>query len=225
MNGTRTPVRGVYAITPDDLDTASLVAKVVEALEGGVRLLQYRNKVASKSLAREQALILRSVTASAGARLIINDDVELALAVSADGVHLGRDDGWVEGTPVDFISLRQRSSQASRTNGPFLIGVSCYNEMGAAKAAARAGADYIAFGSFFPSQTKPRAARAELSLIGRAKQEFLLPVVAIGGITLENTPQLIAEGVDAVAVISSLFDADDIRLRAQLFTSHFADNV
>jgi thiamine-phosphate pyrophosphorylase len=225
MNRTRTPVRGVYAITPDEPRTASLAAKVGEALAGGVRLLQYRNKLASKSLARDQAFALRSITAGAGARLIINDDVELALAVSADGVHLGRDDGRIDGTMIDFNSLRLRSSQTPRPNGPFLIGVSCYNEIDTARAAAAAGADYIAFGSFFPSPTKPCAARAELSLIRCAKEEFSLPVVAIGGITVENAPQLRTAGADAIAVISSLFEAGNIRSRAQSFTLLFADNV
>ena len=218
-------IHGVYAITPDEPRTDSLTAKVGEVLAGGVRLLQYRNKLANQFLAREQAVILRKLTVDAGVLLIINDDIELALAVSADGVHLGRDDGRIDGGFADINSIRRRASQTSLRNRPFLVGISCYNEMDSAIAAAAAGADYIAFGSFFPSPTKPHAVRAELSLIRQAKREISLPVVAIGGITVENTPQLVAAGADAVAVISSLFDADNIRSRAQIFSSFFHDDV
>jgi len=218
-------IRGVYAITPDEPSTALLASQVIEALAGGVRLLQYRNKLANKLLALEQASTLRKLTHDAGARLIINDDIELALAISADGVHLGRDDGRNEGVLVDLNLIRRRASQAAPQNGRFLIGISCYNEMGTARAMAAAGADYVAFGSFFPSPTKPHAAHADMSLIRHAKREFSLPVVAIGGITVENTPQLVDAGADAVAVISSLFDAKNIRARAQSFSSLFPDNV
>ena len=225
MNKAHPLIRGVYAITPDEPRTVSLTSQVSEALAGGVRLLQYRNKLADKFLARDQASTLRKLTDDAGALLIINDDIELALTVSADGVHLGRDDGRIDGAFVDIDSLRRRASRTAPRNGHFLVGISCYNEMDAARAAVAAGADYIAFGSFFPSPTKPHAARAELSLIGQAKREFSLPVVAIGGITVENTPQLVAAGADAVAVISSLFDANNIRSRAQILSLLFPDNV
>lgn len=202
-----------------------LISQVSEALAGGVRLLQYRNKPANKILALEQASALRKLTAGAGAQLIINDDIELALAVSADGVHLGRDDGRIDGAVVNFDSLRHRALNSRHQNGPFLVGVSCYNEMDSARAAVCAGADYLAFGSFFPSPSKPRAVRAELSLLDAAKHEFSLPLVAIGGITMENTPQLVAAGADAIAVISSLFSADNIRAQAQLFSSLFDHHV
>ncbi len=216
MERTISRIRGVYAITRDESVTAKLISEVSEALTGGVRLVQYRNKSASKELAREQAFALRELTKSAGAALIVNDDVDLAFAVSADGVHLGRDDGK---TPNDLSELRRHS------RGQFLIGLSCYNKLALAKKAAVAGADYIAFGSFFPSLTKPDAVRADATLIREAKRDFSLPVVAIGGITVENAPQLLAAGADSVAVISSLFDADDIVKRARLFSSLFSENV
>ena len=225
MNRAHSVIRGVYAITPDQSLTAILTFQVGEALAGGVRLVQYRNKLANKILAREQAFSLRKLTEDAGARLIINDDIELALAVSADGVHLGRDDGRINGAFAGINSLRRRPTQTAPCNRQFLVGISCYNEMDAARTAVAAGADYIAFGSFFPSPTKPHAALAELSLMHRAKREFSVPVVAIGGITVENTPQLVAAGADAVAVISSLFDANNIRSRARIFSSLFAANV
>lgn len=218
-------IRGVYAITPDEARTPLLISQVSEALSGGVRLLQYRNKRADKILALEQASALRKLTGEFAARLIINDDIELALAVSADGVHLGRDDSSIGRTFVNFDPLRQRASNSSPRNGRFLVGISCYNDMDVARAAVDADADYIAFGSVFPSTTKPLATRAELFLIGQAKRELSLPVVAIGGITVENTPQLIAAGADAVAVISSLFGAGNIRAQAQLLSSLFADHV
>ena len=223
----RERIRGVYAITPDEPNTELLSARVSDALAGGVRLIQYRNKAAGKRLAHEQALALRHLTAEVGAQLIINDDIELALEVSADGVHLGRDDGHsaAEDARVDFDSLRRHAARSSTCRGTFMIGVSCYNEMDLARSAAAAGADYVAFGSVFPSTTKPLAVRAALSLIQRAKQELSLPVVAIGGITPENAPQLLAAGADAVAVISSLFGGRDIRARAFAFTSIFPNHV
>lgn len=223
----RERIRGVYAITPDEPNTELLSARVSDALAGGVRLIQYRNKAAGKRLAHEQALALRHLTAEVGAQLIINDDIELALEVSADGVHLGRDDGHsaADDARVDFDSLRRHAARSSTCRGTFMIGVSCYNEMDLARSAAAAGADYVAFGSVFPSTTKPLAVRAALSLIQRAKQELSLPVVAIGGITPENAPQLLAAGADAVAVISSLFGGCDIRARAFAFTSIFPNHV
>ena len=221
---------GLYAITRDEPDSGKLASEVDLALQGGARIVQYRNKAAPLVLAREQASMLRDLTLASGAALIINDDVELALAVCADGVHLGRDDKWVAAARTEFHDIRQRANTVRQAQGkpsttPFLVGISCYNELERAQAAADAGADYLAFGSIFPSSTKPHARRADLSLIGAAKQRFMLPVVAIGGITPENAPQLIAAGVDAIAVISSLFDAENIKSRAQQFSSLFPDHV
>lgn len=216
------PIHGIYAITRDESDTAKLTFQVGEALAGGVRLVQYRNKSASKILAREQAFALRGLTASAGALLIVNDDIDLAIAISSDGVHLGREEG-IDDKLNDLSQIRQRAGQ--KIPGQFLIGLSCYNDLARASSAAEAGADYIAFGSFFPSRTKPAAIRADVSLIRDAKQRFRLPVVAIGGITLENAPQLIAAGADSVAVISSLFDTDNVRSRAHLLSSLFYEYV
>ena len=222
-------LRGLYAITRDECDTALLIGEVDAALQGGARIVQYRNKAATSSLAKKQALALREITRSARALLIINDDIELALAVGSDGVHLGREDFVDTGGDI-FNAIRQHAKQTQATRidgaiaGHFLIGISCYNEIGRARAAVTGGADYLAFGSVFPSSTKPLANRAGVDLIRQAKKSFSRPVVAIGGITLENAPQLIEAGVDAVAVISSLFDGGDnnnIRLRAQRFSSLF----
>jgi thiamine-phosphate pyrophosphorylase len=138
---------------------------------------------------------------------VVNDDVELALAVDAAGVHLGRDDG-------DLTPARRRLGSGQ------LLGASCYDRLELAEDAVGAGADYIAFGSMFASPTKPAAVRAPLALLGAARR-LGVPVVAIGGITLENAPAAIAAGADAVAVITALFDAGDIAARARAFSDLF----
>lgn len=205
---TRKPaIKGLYAVTPDEQDTARLLARVEAALEGGARMLQYRNKSASPALRATQASALRCLCQAAGVPLIVNDDLAIALAVGAEGVHLGRDDG-------DLPSARNRFPQG-------LIGVSCYNESVRAERALTGGADYVAFGSFFPSSTKPGAVAAPLTLIAEAKRIVGLPIVAIGGITLENAPRLLAAGADAIAVISALFDAPDVRQAARRFAALF----
>jgi thiamine-phosphate pyrophosphorylase len=200
--------RGLYAITPDERDTARLVALVRAALAGGAAAIQYRNKDASAALRREQASILVALCRAHGVPFVVNDDVGLAFAVGADGVHLGGDDG-------DLASARRRLGPER------LLGASCYDRLELAVAAARQGADYVAFGSVFPSSTKPAAVRAPLALFGAARREIDLPLVAIGGITVENAPAVIEAGADAIAVISALFDAPDVAARAQAFQRLF----
>lgn len=202
------PVRGLYAVTPDTEDTAKLAGMVSEAIAGGATLVQYRNKVATPELRFEQATTLLRICRDGNALLIVNDDTDLAVRIGARGLHLGREDG-------NIAAARARLPDA-------LIGASCYRDIGNALEAKRQGADYVAFGSFFASPTKPSAVRSPLSTIGDAKRAVGLPVVAIGGITIENTPQLIAAGVDAVAVITALFSAPSIRRAAEGFTALFA---
>lgn len=208
---------GLYAITPDEPDTTRLVVRANEALAGGTRWLQYRNKQADRCLARVQATALLALTRAHGGYLIVNDDADLALEIAADGVHLGREDGG----KTSFAAIRARSQLLPHR---FFIGVSCYDQLPLAEAASRAGADYLAFGSFFASPTKPLAVRAETALLVAARARWPVPIVAIGGITLENAPQLIAAGAHALAVISNLFAAADIsavaRRYQQLFHSH-----
>jgi thiamine-phosphate pyrophosphorylase len=177
-------MRGLYAITPDMADTAALLAKVEQALKAGVALLQYRGY---------------------GVALIVNDDVDVALAVGANGVHLGKDDG-------DLAAARAKLPGR-------ILGVSCYADLEAARAAIRAGANYVAFGSVFASPTKPGAVRAPVSLF---QSNLGVPLCAIGGITLGNAPQLIAAGAALLAVISDLFDAPDITLRAAEYRKLFS---
>ena len=204
----RNRLSGLYAVTPDDDDTGRLSARIKAALVGGAALIQYRNKRAPAALRREQASALLALCRQHHAPLIINDHLDLALELDADGVHLGDDDGSV--------------SKARAMLGPHkLIGASCYNVMQKALAAEREGADYIAFGSFFASGVKPDAVHAPLDLLVEAKRRVSLPIVAIGGITLANASRLIAAGADMVAVISALFDAADIKIAAQQFNVLF----
>ena len=187
-------LRGLYAVTPDIVEIAILVAKVEAAIAGGAQAIQYRNKAAPRSLRRKQAAMLARVCGGGGALLIVNDDIELAREVGAAGVHLGEDDGDI--------------GRARETLGEnMLIGASCYNDLARAKRAVAEGVDYIAFGSFFASPTKPNAQRAEPALLRRART-LGVPVVAIGCITAANGGALVAAGADALAVISAVFDHD-----------------
>jgi len=197
-------MRGLYAITPDRADTEALLRKVEQALKAGVAMLQYRNKIISKDKRLLQAKELAPLARGYGVPFIVNDDVDIALAVGANGVHIGRADG-------DLAAAR------SKLVGK-ILGASCYDSLDKAKAAVRAGADYVAFGSVFPSPTKPEAVRAPLSLFGN---DLGVPLCAIGGITLENAPALIAAGASLLAVITDLFDAPDIGVRASQYRKLF----
>ena len=190
-------MRGLYAITPDSADTDALVRKVEQALKGGVAMLQYRCKILPKDKRLLQAQTLAPLARGYGVPLIVNDDLDVALAVGANGVHLGAEDG-------DLAAARAKLPGR-------ILGASCYADTAKAKDAVRAGASYVAFGSVFPSPTKPGAVRAPLSLF---QSELGVPLCAIGGITLESAPALIAAGASLLAVISDLFDAPDIAARA-----------
>jgi thiamine-phosphate pyrophosphorylase len=202
-------LHGLYAVTPDLHDTALLVAKVRAALEGGAAALQYRNKTADDAQRRAQAQALARVHAARGALLIVNDDPRLAREVDADGVHLGEDDGSIAAAREVVGSDR-------------LVGVSCYDDVGRARIAVEQGADYVAFGSFFASSTKPGARNADIALLASART-LGVPVVAIGGITSANAAQLIAAGADAVAVISDVFgrEVEDVSAAAQAIARLF----
>ena len=206
----RTHLRGLYAITPDGLDAPVLSARLEAALRGGVRFVQYRDKTSSAVQRREIAGALQALCRRYGARFIVNDDLALALALGADGVHLGGDDG-------DLAAAR-------RALGPDkVLGASCYADFQLARAAAAAGVDYVAFGAVYPSPTKPLAPSAPLSLFARCRDELDLPSCAIGGITLDNAPALIAAGAGLLAVISDLFAARDVGARAFAFAQLFQE--
>lgn len=213
VGGDITAWRGLYAITPDWNDSRRLLDATEAILDAGCRLLQYRNKAASDCHRQDQAVALRGLTRRFGARLIVNDDLDLALFCAADGVHLGEDDGTL-------AAARVRLDQAGAGK---VLGASCYQSLDLALAAARAGADYIAFGSFFASPTKPLARRADPALLAAARAATGLPACAIGGITLANGGELVAAGADLLAVISALYDAPDPGRAAQQFTTLFED--
>lgn len=205
---TNTSISGLYAITPDLDDSVQLTLQVGAALRGGVHLLQYRNKVANPALKIEQATDLLALCHHYNALLIINDDIDLCQKINADGVHLGVSDGEI--------------SAARKLLGSHkIIGASCYNQLDLAKTAQLAGASYVAFGACFVSSTKPAAIHAPLSLLTLAQQELTLPIVAIGGITLNNAQSVIDAGADAIAVINDLFGAADITNSAQQYTQLF----
>ena len=188
-------LRGLYAITPPEL------SRVEDALaSGALCALQYRAKSADPAQRLRDAGRLARLCRAHGVPLIVNDDVALALAVDAAGVHLGREDG-------DLAAARAQLPGR-------LLGASCYDCPELARRAIAAGADYVAFGSVFASATKPAADRAPLALFAL---ELGVPKVAIGGITLENAPQVLAAGADCVAVITDLFDAPDVAARARAY--------
>jgi thiamine-phosphate pyrophosphorylase len=189
-------LKGLYAVT----DTALCARLGVEncvaaALRGGAVMIQYRDKSGDGARRRHEALALRRLCHDAAVPLIINDDVALALEVGADGVHLGVDD-------TDFGAARQRLGPGA------VIGVSCYASLQRAQQARANGADYVAFGSFHPSTTKPAAAPAKPALLRKARM-IGVPIVAIGGISSENGAELIDSGADFLAVVSSIFASDD----------------
>ncbi|HEX5768195.1 MAG TPA: thiamine phosphate synthase [Burkholderiales bacterium] len=198
-------MRGLYPITPDTADTDALLRKVEAVLKAGAAMLQYRNKAISRDKRLAQASELAGLMRRYGVPLIVNDDIDIALAVDASGAHIGRDDG-------DLAAARARL-------GGKILGASCYDSLESARAAVRAGADYVAFGSVFPSPTKPDARRAPLSLF---RQELGVPLCAIGGITLDNAPAVIAAGASLLAVISDVFDAPDIGARAHQYGRLFS---
>lgn len=197
--------RGLYAITDGSL--ADPVAAAQAALEGGAALLQYRNKTSAHPRRLDEAVALAKLCMRFGVPLIVNDDVELALASGAAGVHLGEDD-------VPIAGARTVLGRGA------IIGVSCYDSLERARDASAAGADYLAFGAFFPSPTKPDARRATPGLLREARM-FGKPLVAIGGVTPDNGGPLIAAGADFLAAISAVFAARDIRAAARRFTGLF----
>ena len=205
-------IKGLYAITPDIANTDLLLKTVEAALQGGASVLQYRNKLANQQLQTQQARALLPLCRQYNVPLIINDLVKLCLTFDADGVHLGTDDG-------NLTEVRARNGQNK------ILGASCYNRFDLALQAQAQGASYVAFGACFTSTTKPNAPKASLDLFAQAKTELIIPTVAIGGITLQNAPQLIKAGASAVAVINAIFSpsftTDDIKLASQQFSLMF----
>lgn len=201
-------IQGLYAITPDTLNTELLCEKVTAALQGGASLVQYRNKAADTGLRLRQATALLALCRSFNVPLIINDHLDLCAKIDADGLHLGA-------TDCDLGAARRLLGAHK------ILGASCYNRLDLVVQAQTAGASYAAFGACYSSGTKPEAVNASLSLFAEAKQKIDIPLVAIGGITLENAAPVIEAGADAVAVLGALFDAEDVANVSQQFTRLF----
>lgn len=205
---TRPAIDGLYAITPDIGDTSSLINIAQQCLAGGARLIQYRNKTASAALRLEQAHSLAGLCRQFQVPLIINDHLDLAVEVNADGVHLGGEDCSI--------------FEARRVLGAGkIVGASCYNRLELAFEAEREGADYVAFGAFFASATKPEAVTASMDLLRHGRTTLHLPMVAIGGITPDTAAGLIQAGATAVAVSSGLFGVSNIQSAAASFAGLF----
>jgi thiamine-phosphate pyrophosphorylase len=205
-------IRGLYVITDPELIPAHrLLNDVVQVIAGGARIVQYRNKTADYPTRLQQAREIRQVCRDRKVTFIVNDDAELAVELDADGVHIGEQD----------LALPDARLVVGPTR---LIGVSCYNDLNRARRSWERGADYVAFGSFYSSATKPNARRASLALLRRARQELPIPIIAIGGITLENGASLLQAGADALAVIRAVFAAADPRIAAEQLASLFLTN-
>ena len=198
----------MYAITPEDRLGPDLAGAVALAVECGVDAVQYRDKSADPTRRRRDASALLSVCRPRRVPLIINDDIDLALEIGADGVHLGKDD-------ESLATARARLGDAA------IVGISCYNDPDRALHTARDGADYVAFGSFFPSATKPDAVRAGTEQVSSVRPAIVVPIVAIGGITADNAPPLLAAGIDLLAVVSAVFGAGDIERAVRRLTRLF----
>jgi len=198
---------GLYAITPSGMDRQRLLFKVEQALKAGTKFIQYRDKQRPAEARYQIAQAIKAQCDHYQALFIINDDVSLALKVKASGVHLGKND-----TALD--EARRRLSHQ-------IIGVSCYNELDKAVAAQKAGADYVAFGRFFPSKSKPDAIQASLELLHQARSALSIPIVAIGGITPNNGQSLIDAGAHAVAIIDGLFGQHDVYASALQYRNLF----
>jgi thiamine-phosphate pyrophosphorylase len=199
--------RGLYLITPDEPDTARLLRMLDEALQPPVCILQYRSKSVPSSVRLQQATEIKKLCVERHVALIINDDIELALQINADGVHLGKDDDDIR--EARLLLGKQK-----------IIGASCYNDIERAQTAVETGADYVAFGAVYASQTKPYAPRASLELIREAAQ-LGKPIVAIGGISADNADEVLQAGAHQLAVIQSVFGADSVRAAVQQFQSIF----
>jgi thiamine-phosphate pyrophosphorylase len=202
-------LKGLYLVTPDWDDTERLVAVSEAGLKGGAALLQYRHKTAGEALRREQAAALLALCRRHGKPFIINDYPELCIELDADGVHVG-------GTDAAVAAVRQQVGPGR------IVGASCYGSMELAHAAQAAGASYVAFGGFYPSRIKKYEVSTQVDIVTRAGSEIALPNVVIGGMTRDNAVPLVAAGADMVAVISSVYFADDPESAARELCGLFA---
>jgi len=203
------PIHGLYAIIDRSIiEQQDLHKQASDAIDGGATALQYRAKNISMAQQTKDAKLLAALCGQHNIIFIVNDEPRLAKQVGASGVHIGEED----------ISIKETRAIVGDS---MIIGCSCYNDIRRARSAEQNGADYVAFGSFFPSKTKPDAVHAPVSLLTDAKSSIRVPLVAIGGINAINGKQLIAAGADALAVISVLFKTNDVKLAAHHLASLF----
>lgn len=202
-------MNGLYLVTPDWDDTKKLLEITESALRGGAAMVQYRHKTADPVLRQEQAECLQELCASYQRPFIINDHLDLCLALDADGIHVG-------GTDASVAAVRALIGPDK------IVGASCYGDLGLARSAAQSGASYVAFGGFYPSRVKKYPVTTSPEIVAQSKAEIALPAVVIGGMTHENAVPLFAEGADMVAAISSVYLADDPEAAARLFAQLFA---
>ena len=201
-------IKGLYAITPDTADLHTLIQKTQLAIEGGAFMVQYRSKIHDRDVKMQQCAAILRLCRDYKIPCIVNDDVDMCRILEADGVHLGEKDD-------NIAEVRRILGEDA------IIGSSCYDQLNRAKQAQKEGASYVAFGAMFETSTKPNAPRATLELLREAKSQIQIPIVAIGGITVNNAHDVIKTGIDAIAVITSLYDAKTIKETAETFVKMF----
>jgi thiamine-phosphate pyrophosphorylase len=201
-------IKGLYAITPDSADLNTLIQKTQWAIEGGAFMVQYRSKIQDRDVKMQQCAAILRLCREYEIPCFLNDDVEMCRVLEADGVHLGEKDD-------NIAEVRHILGENA------IIGSSCYDQLDRGKSAQKEGASYVAFGAMFPTSTKPNAPRATLDLLKEAKREIQIPIVAIGGITVNNAHDVIKTGIDAIAVITSLYEAKSIKETAETFAKMF----
>ena len=204
-------ISGLYAVTPNGYSTDLLCKQVEAAIQGGAKLVQYRNKTADANLQLRQASALLALCRSYQVPFVINDHLDLCAQIDADGLHLGA-------TDCDLGAARRLLGDDK------IIGASCYNQLELALKAEQAGASYVAFGACFSSETKPYALQTPLSIFTEAKRKMAIPIVGIGGISLENAASVLQAGADAIAVVGALFNTSDIKETSKQFTHLFNTN-
>ena len=201
-------IKGLYAITPDMADSNSLLQKTQLAIEGGAFMVQYRSKIQDRDVKMQQCAAILRLCREYEIPCIVNDDVDMCRVLEADGVHLGEKDD-------NIAEVRRILGEDA------IIGSSCYDQLNRANEAQKEGASYVAFGAMYPTSTKPNAPRASLALLREAKREIQIPIVAIGGITMNNAHDVIETGIDAIAVINSLYESTSIKETAETFSHMF----
>jgi len=205
-------IKGLYAITPDMADSNTLIQKTQLAIEGGAFMVQYRSKIDDRDVKIQQCAAILRLCREYKIPCIVNDDVDMCRNLEADGVHLGEKD-------ENIAEVRHILGEDA------IIGSSCYDQLNRAKQDQEEGASYVVFGAMFETQSKPHAPRATLELLREAKSQIQIPIVAVGGITMNNAHDVIETGIDAIAVINSLFEAKTIKETAEIFFKMFHKSI